>query len=237
MRKEPISWIMELLKRPRQASALVVATWNCATLNAPDRISALHNRSTLLGKADIVLLQEMRLASPSSLPQSNPFLRLHHPFATVAHQAVLGHDTGILIRNTNWRVEDRKIGDYFTYAKIRIPANEPAFGTDTRLLHVWSIHAPPHDTSRRAFWDCDAPNLSILDAAAPGEHSAAIIGADWNAVHSPMIDNFPPVRDYIGVMPLGQLAQAGLVDSFRTLHPNSAIYTRHHVVRGQLVSA
>lgn len=189
------------------------------------------------GKADIVFIQEMRLASPDRLPDLNPLLQLHHPFANRAHRAVLGTDCGILIRNTNWQVESRLVGDCFAYAKIRIPDSEPAIGSDIRLLHVWSIHAPPADQDRRAFWNCDQPNLSILDAAAPGEHSAAIIGADWNAVQNPVLDNFPPMAHSNGMMPLGQLAQAGLVDAFRTLHPNSAVYTRHHVVQGQLVSA
>lgn len=179
----------------------------------------------------------MRLASPASLPTQNPLSRLHHPFATRAHRAILGGDCGIIFRNTKWQVEDSKIGDYFAYAKIRIPVDEPAIGTNIRLLHIWSIHAPPIHDARLEFWSRDVPNISILDAAAPGEHSAAIIGADWNAVPSPMIDDFPPTRSYSRLMPLGQLAQAGLVDSFRTLHPNGVAYTRHQVTHGQLVSA
>lgn len=182
----------------------------------------------------------MRLASPACLSELNPFLQLHHPFANRAHRAVLGKDCGILFRNTNWQVENRLIGDYFTYAKIRIPDSEPAVGTDIRLLHVWSIHAPPASTARLAFWRHDVPNISILDAAASDSRSAAIIGADWNATSSPMLDDFPPARTHSAhgnVLPLGQLAHAGLVDSFRTLHPNSVVFTRHHVVHGQLVSA
>lgn len=224
-------------RRTLQASSFTVATWNCASLNLRDRIAALHNPSTPTGKADLVLIQEMRLASPASLPALNPFFRLHHPFATRAHRAVLGVDCGIIFRNIKWQVEDHKIGDYFTYAKIRIPDDEPAIGNNIRLLHVWSIHCPPPSTDRLEFWRRDVPNISILDAAASTETSAAIIGADWNAVPSPMIDDFPPTRSSVGLMPLGQLAQAGLVDSFRTLHPNSVVYTRFQVTHGQLISA
>lgn len=179
----------------------------------------------------------MRLASPASLPTQNPLSRLHHPFATRAHRAILGRDCGIIFRNTKWQVEDSKIGDYFAYAMIRIPVDEPAIGTNIRLLHIWSINAPPIHDARLEFWSRDVPDISILDAAAPGEHSAAFIGADWNAVPSPMIDDFPPTRSYSRLMPLGQLAHAGLVDSFRTLHPNGVAYTRHQVTDGQLVSA
>lgn len=99
-------------------------------------MAELHNPSTPTGKADLVLIQEMRLAAPESLPAQNPLSRLHHPFATRAHSAVLGKDCGIIFRNTKWRVEDCSIGDHFTYAKIHIPDDEPAIGTDICLLHV-----------------------------------------------------------------------------------------------------
>ncbi|SOV03464.1 uncharacterized protein UDID_20194 [Ustilago sp. UG-2017a] len=56
------------------SSTLFVATWNCATLNEPSRTAALHNPSTPLGKAEIIFIQEMRLASPHQLPTTNPLL-------------------------------------------------------------------------------------------------------------------------------------------------------------------
>lgn len=127
----------------RLSSSLTVSTWNCTTLNSPDRIAALHSPSTPIGKTDSVLIQEMRLVNPAQLPTQNPLSRLHHPFATRGHRAILGKDCGIIFRNTKWQVEEHKIGDYFTYAKIRIPDDEPAIGTNIRLLHVWSINAPP----------------------------------------------------------------------------------------------
>ncbi|CDR98901.1 hypothetical protein [Sporisorium scitamineum] len=83
------------------------------------RIAALHDPSSDLGKADIVLLQEMRLADPTSLPLLNPFLSLHHPVRTRAHQAVLGKDTGILLRNTRWEVEATEHHDHCTYARAQ----------------------------------------------------------------------------------------------------------------------
>ncbi|KAJ1601139.1 hypothetical protein NDA14_007466 [Ustilago hordei] len=128
----------------------------------------------------------------ATLNSQDRIAALHNPSTPTAHRAILGRDCGIIFRNTKWQVEDSKIGDYFAYAKIRIPVDEPAIGTNIRLLHIWSIHAPPIHDARLEFWSRDVPNISILDAAAPGEHSAAIIGADWNAVPSPMIDDFPP---------------------------------------------
>ncbi|KAJ1035456.1 hypothetical protein NDA13_000869 [Ustilago tritici] len=74
------------------ASMFTVATWNCASLNFDKHIATLHDHLQSIGKANSVLLQEMRLASPESLPRLNPLLRIHHPFATQAHQAVLGAD-------------------------------------------------------------------------------------------------------------------------------------------------
>ncbi|CDS00909.1 hypothetical protein [Sporisorium scitamineum] len=106
--------------------------------------------------AQIVFLQEMQLAAPSSLPHLNPLLRLH-PFANRGHQAVLGSDTGILIRNTTWEIEESSLSEYFTYARVHIPDSEPALGTNVRVLHLWSIHAPPIDADRTAFWNADVP--------------------------------------------------------------------------------
>ncbi|KAJ1031951.1 hypothetical protein NDA13_002332 [Ustilago tritici] len=169
------------------SSGLTVATWNCASLNNNDCIAALHDRSQPLGKADIVLLQEMRLAAPDSLPLQNPLLRLHHPFSSVAHQAVLGKDAGIIIRNTNWVIETSLIHDYFVYACVRIPEPEPAVGHQVRLLHIWSIHAPPSSQARNEFWNTDAPELSRIDAYAMNQNTGAIVGADRNAVHSPFV--------------------------------------------------
>ncbi|TKY84965.1 hypothetical protein EX895_006045 [Sporisorium graminicola] len=105
--------------------------------------NSLHSPSTPIGKTDSVLIQEMRLVNPAQLPTQNPLSRLHHPFATRGHRAILGEDCGIIFRNTKWQVEDHNSGDYFTYAKIRIPDDEPAIGTNIPLLHVWSIDAPP----------------------------------------------------------------------------------------------
>lgn len=219
----------------RLASTIAIVTWNCASLNSPDRIAALHDPSTDLGKADIVLLQEMRLAAPTSLPRFNTFTSLHHPIRTRAHQAIVGKDAGILIRNTHWQVVATEVGDYFVYGHIRIPDNEPAIGADIRTLHIWSIHAPPNSTAQAAFWNADLPQLSRLDAAIRDPTSAAIVGADWNAVGSPL-DLYPP-SSQAQTVPQGLLRQAGLVDCFRTLHPSGSGYTRFHTVQGNIVSA
>lgn len=177
----------------------------------------------------------MQLAAPSSLPHLNPLLRLH-PFANRGHQAVLGSDTGILIRNTTWEIEESSLSEYFTYARVHIPDSEPALGTNVRVLHLWSIHAPPIDADRTAFWNADVPGISRLDAAAAQPNSVAIVGSDWNAVGSPILDEFPRSNSS-RLLPLGQLAHAGLVDSFCTLHPTGIAYTRHNVVRGEMTAA
>lgn len=149
-----VAQTISTMVRPKtvlHASSIFVATWNCATLNNADRIAALHDSSSPFGRADIVFLQEMRLASPQHLPSFSPFLRIHHPFANRGHQAVLGQDTGILIRNTTWEIEETDVSEYSTYARVRIPDSDPAFGTNIRHLHLWSIHAPPRVQDREAF--------------------------------------------------------------------------------------
>ncbi|KAJ1024593.1 hypothetical protein NDA13_004522 [Ustilago tritici] len=216
------------------ASSLFVTTWNCATLNDADRIAALHDSSSLLGHADVVFLQEMRLASPQHLDHYNPFLRLHHPFASRSHQAILGQDTGILIWNTTWEIGETDVSDHSTYAHVRIPATEPAFGANIQNLHLWSIHAPPNHGDRQTFWNNDIPGLSRLDAAAHYDDTAAIIGADWNAVVSHTLDQFPSGPSLF--LPLGQLAHAGLVDTFHTLHPTGTSYTRYNIICGEMTT-
>lgn len=171
----------------------------------------------------------MRLSSPETLPRLNPFLQLHHPFVNQAHQAVLGKDAGILLRNTRWIVEEAAYYDYAMYARVCIPESEAAVGHDIRLLHLWSIHAPPATMDRLAFWNADVPELARIDASTLGTHEAAIVGADWNAIHTPLLDTFPPDRSSPQV-PHGNLARAGLVDVFRTLHPTSNTFTRFHKV-------
>ncbi|CDW96678.1 hypothetical protein [Sporisorium scitamineum] len=218
------------------SSSIAIVTWNCASLNYDDRIAALHDRSTALGKADIVFLQEMRLASPAALPQRNPFTALHHPVQTRAHQAVLGQDAGILLRNTRWQIEARDVQEYFTYARIRIPDSEPALGNHIRLLHLWSIHVPSSVDSQRAFWNADAPQLSRLDVSTLDSSTTAIVGADWNAVSSLVLDVYPSTVTAMKV-PSGLLHQAGLVDVFRTLHPTATGFTRFHKVKNQIISA
>ncbi|SPC65742.1 uncharacterized protein UHOD_12171 [Ustilago sp. UG-2017b] len=140
----------------------------------------LNYGSHKLGKADIVLLQEMRVSSPHSLPQRNPFTSLHHPIRPTAHQTVLGKDTGILLRNTTWQIEDTDIHDYFA--------------------------------------------------------SSAIVGADWNAVDSRVLDVFPSTSSAKQI-PYGLLHQAGLVDAFRTLHPTTSGFTRDTKILNRIVSA
>lgn len=234
--RRPAAPTTSTMALPKLVSMLTVSTWNCASLNLPDRVAALHDRATSLGRSDIVFLQEMRLAAPASLPKSNPFLRLHHPYSIEAHQAVLGPDTGILIRNTRWIVEEATHYEHATYARVRIPETEPAVGDATRLLHLWSVHAPANTNDCRDFWNADVPELSRLDASCSNASTAAIVGADWNAVFAPMLDNYPPNRCSPQV-PHGLLAQAGLVDVYRTLHPTSTTFTRYHRANGELLSA
>ncbi|SAM83595.1 uncharacterized protein UBRO_20194 [Ustilago bromivora] len=84
------------------SSSLFVATWNCATLNEPSCVAALHNPSTPLGKAEIVFIQEMQLASPHQLLTTNPLLRLHHHSRTSSNSwSRLWHS------NLKHQVEDR----------------------------------------------------------------------------------------------------------------------------------
>ncbi|CDU24438.1 uncharacterized protein SPSC_03809 [Sporisorium scitamineum] len=230
----PISWTAALLKHTQQAGSFVVATWNCTMLNAPDCVAALHNRSTLLGKADVVLLQEMYLVLPESLPLFNPFLHLHHPFSTEGHQVVLGKDTGILICNPKWEIEESAVHDYATYARVCIPPSEPAVGESIHTLHLWSIHVPPDASSCSKFWNADIPEISRLDIAAADNQTGTIIGADLNAVLCPLHDNHPP-NPQSGQIPTRQLAQAGLVDTFHMLHPHAISYTRHNMLCGELV--
>lgn len=208
-------------------------------MNKPERIAALHDRSQPLGRADIVLLQEMRLAAPQSLPRSNPLQRLHYQFSPQAHQAVLGQDAGIILRNTKWVIETSLIGTSFAYAHVRIPASEAALGRHVRSLHIWSIHAPPADSDRREFWNSDTPELSRIDSAVMDEATGAIVGADWNAIQHAMLDSFPPGSTSASNLhvPHGILARAGLVDVYRTLHPTGVAYTRYNQVQGTLVSA
>ncbi|SPC60820.1 related to Retrovirus-related POL polyprotein [Ustilago sp. UG-2017b] len=220
--------------RVRYSSTITIATWNCASLQPPDRIAALHDPSNDLGKADIVLLQEMRIAAPASLPLLNPFVSLHHPVRPRAHQAVLGKDAGILIRNTRWEVEATEHHDHCTYARVHIPPSGPALGNGIRL-HIWSIHAPPSHVPQAQFWNDDVPQLSRLDASSIPTDSAGIVGADWNAIESEAFDRFPAGGSTPRV-PHGLLNQAGLIDVFRTLHPTGTAFTRFHKVDNAIVS-
>ncbi|KAJ1019724.1 hypothetical protein NDA13_005949 [Ustilago tritici] len=76
------------------------------------------------------------------------------------HQAVLGQDCGILLQNTKWVIKETLLQRHATYAWIYIPNSKPALGQTIHILHLWSIHAPPDNTNRCAFWEQDKAGLS-----------------------------------------------------------------------------
>ncbi|SYW75009.1 uncharacterized protein UBRO2_00419 [Ustilago bromivora] len=135
-----------------------------------------------------------------------------------AHQAILGTDTGIILRNMSWIIEASELYEHATYACVHIPDSELAAGNGFQILHLWSIHTPPLEADHNRFWNSDVPGLSRLDAAAPAPGVAGIIGADWNVIISSPLDEFPAWRQ-TDILPIGQLVHAGFANTFCTLHP------------------
>lgn len=120
--------------------------------------------------------------------------------------------------------------------RVRIPDGAPALGDSIHMLHIWSIHVPLQHDAQQWFGSEDLPQLSRLDASSLDSRTAAIVGADWNAVDSRMLDVFHSTSS-AKQMPYGLLHQAGLVDAFRTLHPTASGFTRDTKILNRIVSA
>ncbi|PWY97027.1 hypothetical protein BCV70DRAFT_167812, partial [Testicularia cyperi] len=170
---------------PQPPSTLSLASWNCASINPPGRAHFLHDPDSPLGKADVVFLQELRLSTAESLPHLNPLLHLHRPYAPLPHLGVLTDDAGIIIRHTSWVLETISTSPRSVYIRVRIPDTEPAVGNDVRVLHLWSVHAPPADNEYRNFFTTDQLDLLRVDPSTLPHGEAAFLGGDWNAVPSP----------------------------------------------------
>ncbi|KAJ1591774.1 hypothetical protein NDA12_002865 [Ustilago hordei] len=120
--------------------------------------------------------------------------------------------------------------------RVRIPDGAPALSDSIHMLHIWSIHVPLQHDAHQRFGSEDLPQLSRLDASSLDSRTAAIVGADWNAVDSRVLDVFPSTSS-AKQMPYGLLHQAGLVDAFRTLHPTASGFTRDTKILNRIVSA
>ncbi|SYW78155.1 uncharacterized protein UBRO2_02347 [Ustilago bromivora] len=73
----------------------------------------------------------------------------------------------------SWIIKASELYEHATYAHVCIPDSELAAGNDFQILHLWSIRAPP------------------LEADSPAPGVAGIIGADWNAIVSSPLNEFP----------------------------------------------
>nr|CDI55444.1 related to Retrovirus-related POL polyprotein [Melanopsichium pennsylvanicum 4] len=72
---------------------------------------------------------------------------------------------------------------------VTLPDSEAAMGQQIRVLRIWSIHVPPTDNERRDFWNSDDPELSHIDSSVRDENTGVMVGADWNTIHAPTLDN------------------------------------------------
>lgn len=213
-----------------------VASWNCATLQPLDRQRFLHDRSTFVGKANIVLLQEIHNIYQLNNNTNNTLMHLHAAFKPRPHIALLAYDTGILICHTDWIVEEVSHTNRSTYARICIPDSSPAIGDKIRLLHVWSIHAPPSYAEFSELWGNDVAGLHRLQPTTLDRSSAAIVSGDWNVVPCLYTDVYPP-NTPTNRLPSAPFDLAQLSDVFRVLHPGHLFFTRHHIIQGDLLSS
>ncbi|KAK0519145.1 hypothetical protein OC834_007482, partial [Tilletia horrida] len=171
---------VSLLSSLSSTPPISMVSLNCGAGGLRARLFELStSASALLSSAAIIFLQECHLASPIPPDDAKGLQDALRVSTPPPFRAVLGRDTGILVRDPLWRITAHACGDRWTYAQLD-SSNEILPGHTT--LAVWSIHGPFDSVGWEAIAAAIATHSAPLD-------SPVIIGADWNSVPDPLLDS------------------------------------------------
>ncbi|CAD6937301.1 unnamed protein product, partial [Tilletia laevis] len=109
-------------------SSLSIISLNCGAGGLRARLFELsHESSRFLASAAIVCLQECHLPAPVDCDDTKALQDALRVSVTPPFRAILGRDTGILLRDPNLRIDSFAHGDHWTHVRLSSP--DPICGT------------------------------------------------------------------------------------------------------------
>ncbi|KAE8247985.1 hypothetical protein A4X03_0g6904, partial [Tilletia caries] len=199
------------------SSSFSVVSLNCGAGGLRARLFEISRASShLLTTANVICLQECHLSSTVAWNDSKALQDALRVSSAPPFRALLGRDTGIIVRDPTLQLSRYGFGDRWTFALLT--STDPVFAHSPHLA-VWSIHGPFDP----AAWTpiCDAIRRFSTPANTP-----IIIAADWNSVPDPLLDSLTGTPTRIPwCFPAAAIAPSETVDLFRLLRPDDVSWT------------
>ncbi|GBG86432.1 hypothetical protein CBR_g41429 [Chara braunii] len=196
--------------QPRMGSRLKVATWNIRGLVDENR---RHKRARLKSwihdnRAHIILLQETKFNNERLAEIGNWW---SGPQIWAPAEGTRG-GTGILIHNSICKTISQADSDLLgRWSRVTL-------SIDSREWTFLSVYAPADHTTKTDFFN-------QLSHVIP-DSEFLVVGGDWNTVPNEALDSSSPLSHPGESIALNELlAEKGLFDPYRLLHPDQRDYT------------
>jgi exonuclease III len=219
-----------LRRRPNNFLKLAVTPLTILSINHPEGLDQQLARQIKDINPDIVMIQEPHYKHNGYIQGGPRSKSAIHGFAS----AVVSHYNAIYIYNNSIDIQSHLI----TERNIRVQVQRQ---NPSENLILQSVYAPVHPVQRAAFFEHDGIGLQTLKTH--DQSPPVIMMGDFNDCPNAAIDHKHITgTDRNGQHRLwdrqlsGPLQQAGLIDTFRFLHPNKIAYSRPHITRNTVHS-